>query len=221
VVVRMRQEFVDPGEDATQPDNGRASSPLDDQASAAAGGVAVAGRHFVRSIAYHESGHTISALVLGLPVAGVSVRFRDGHHGEVWASDDHRNDAINMFDLVAELQALMPPPFASRELVAPDILHTHNQVISLLAGIEGELLFVGESLPRTGHDAEQARTLATLVCHSSRSIESYLEFCRVEARNLLVQYRELVNTLADALVERQELDGAEIQRIIRLSTNTD
>ena len=126
------------------------------------------------------------------------------------------NDAPDdMLDLVKRLLPLMPSPFASRDPVAIDILNVHHQVISLVAGIEGELLFVGESLPCTGHDIEQARMLAKLVCRSPRSIDAYIEFCQVEARNLLVQHRELVNTLADRLIERRELDGAEIQGVIR------
>ena len=76
-------------------------------------------------------------------------------------------------------------------------------------------MFIGDALPHTEHDTEKARALATLVVRSPRSIEAYLDFCRVEARGLLIERRKLVVAIAIALIKRETLSSAEIDEIIK------
>jgi hypothetical protein len=43
----------------------------------------------------------------------------------------------------------------------------------LLAGIEAERLIIGETLPNTRHDLEEAAAIARLLCRSPASINAY------------------------------------------------
>jgi hypothetical protein len=163
-------------------------------------------------LAVHEAGHGVASRVCGLPVAGITILFENGHHGAVWADDDHRNDAPGeTSDPVAALHGLMPKAFDSRDAVAIDLLRVADQIVGLVAGREAELQLIGRTLERTEHDIEQARCLATLLCRSPRSVDAYIEFARCEARALLCDHRTAVIALADALLLHRTLDDAEIK----------
>ncbi len=184
--------------------------------STAAGDRLTGRRHFMRSVAYHESGHAVVSRVCNLAVAGVTILFDGRSQGAVWADDAHRFDPPSETDrLIAALRGLMPKPFESRDGVASDLLRTSDQIVSLLAGPEAGRLFLGSALPGTEHDDTEARAFAALVCRSSSSVDSFIEFCRCEARALLLDHRGAVTALAEALIEHQTLTGAQVDAIIR------
>jgi hypothetical protein len=88
-------------------------------------------RRFLRSVAHHKSGHALVDLICGRPVAGATVNYEGGHFGRVWADNDHRgDDSGEIFDLIAQLARLMPPPFASRDDAAIEIIGSHDQIVA-------------------------------------------------------------------------------------------
>ena len=149
-----------------------------------------------------------------MPVAGVTVEITaSGHYGETWSSDG--DDVIDTLQLVDQLSTLMPAPGEDRADIATELQRAGDLVVSLVAGIEAEKLFTTEPLPNTEHDFEEARAIAALICRSPRSVDAYLDFCRVEARALLVEHRNIVLAISDALLKHRTLDGAMIDETIR------
>jgi len=74
---------------------------------------------------------------------------------------------------------------------------------------------IGETMAGTGHDLEEARTIGSLLCRSLGSVDSYMEFARIEAAGLIADNARAVRAVAAALVEYRTLTGGEISRIIR------
>jgi hypothetical protein len=177
------------------------------------------GRRFARNIAIHEAAHAVTSRLLGLPIAGCTINFIDGHHGLTWASDAAlQPDAESVSDLVDQLSPLMPRSGEDRSTLALELQRAGDLVISLLAGIEAERLFTVAPLANTEHDEDEARAIASLICRSPRSIDSYLDFCRAEAVALLTDNRNIVMALADELIRYRTLDGEQIDEIIRAAT---
>jgi hypothetical protein len=168
---------------------------------------------FDRRVAVHESGHAVSSHLLGLPVAGATIEFIDGHHGLTWATDGPLQAGETVDAICRQLTPLMSA-IGDRADIATELLQAADQVISLLAGVEAERLFCAELMPNTEHDEIDARQIAALICRSERAVDTYLDFCRIEARALLTGHRDAVLAIADALVEHHTLNGAAIDAII-------
>jgi hypothetical protein len=64
-------------------------------------------RSFYHNVAIHEAGHCLG-LLLGLPVAGSTIEYCDGHFGATWSDDSGRRpDGGTVADLCAALTPLM------------------------------------------------------------------------------------------------------------------
>jgi hypothetical protein len=75
-------------------------------------------------------------------------------------------------------------------------------------------LFIGEVLPNTDHDLLDAKSIAALICGRRR--RSALTSSSPDAKPaLLADHADIVQRLADVLVERCTLDGREIDTLIR------
>jgi hypothetical protein len=171
---------------------------------------------FDRQISVHEAGHTVASRLLNLPLAGSTIELINGHHGSTWASDAAlQPGAESVADLVGQLSTLMPCIGEDRDGIAVELQRSGDQVIALLAGVEAEKLFTTEPLPGTGHDLEEARAIAGLICRSPRSVDAYIGFCRCEATALLLDHRDVVIAVADELIKYRTLDGSEIDDVIR------
>ena len=170
---------------------------------------------FYRNIAIHEAGHAVVSRLLGLPVAGCTINYINGRHGLVWsdAADDLQPGAATVYDLVGALTPLMSST-GPRDDIAVELQRAGDQVISLLAGVEAEKLFTTAPLPGTGHDLEEAKAIAGLVCRSPRSVGAFLAYARSEAIALIADHRDVALEVVDALLERSTLTGAEIDRIL-------
>jgi ATP-dependent Zn protease len=53
-----------------------------------------------------------------------------------------------------------------------------------------------------------------VICHAESSRAAFIEHCFQEATFLIEKYRSVVLAVAEALMDRQTIDGAEIDRII-------
>jgi hypothetical protein len=149
-------------------------------------------KQFDRNVAIHESGHATVSRLLGLDVIGCTINFINGHHGLTWGSNDTGGGSPTVADLCAAFTPLMPSVGASRADIADELERASCQVISSLAGPLAEKLFTAGPLPGSEHDFAEAFLIAGLVCRSPRSIDSFLEFARTEARALLLDRRDAV-----------------------------
>jgi hypothetical protein len=180
----------------------------------AAGAILLRAGRFIDHIAAHEAGHTAVSRLLGLPIAGCTINFVDGHHGLTWSAEgDAGRESVA--DLCNALSPMMPPLFDDRADIAKELLQAHHQVVSLLAGPLSEEIFLGSRLAGSEHDDLEAADIGRLICRSASALPAYLDCARAEASGLLRDNRAVVGALAHALVERRALNGCEIDLIIR------
>ncbi|MFY9954026.1 hypothetical protein [Bradyrhizobium sp.] len=108
----------------------------------------------------------------------------------------------------------MPGPGEKRDNVADVFMHVHNCVVELCAGSVAEALFLpGEPTPAYT-DIAQERALASLICSSPESVESFVGFCMAEAAALLRPREHIVRALTDELRNRRTMTGTEIDEVI-------
>jgi hypothetical protein len=170
---------------------------------------------FDRRLAIHEAAHATVSRLLGLSVSGSTIEFIDGHHGLTWASEAAlQPGAETVESICAALTPLMPCIGEDRTDIAVELERASCQVIALLAGPLAETLFTAEPLPGTGHDLAEARSLASLIVRSPRSINSYLAYAQAEARALLVDNRDVVLAISDALLKHRTIYAEQIDVII-------
>ncbi|MDH2404192.1 hypothetical protein QCM77_30190 [Bradyrhizobium sp. SSUT18] len=110
---------------------------------------------------------------------------------------------------------MMPEPGENVSAVSDVFGNVYSHCIELAAGRAAEgMLLGGHDSRSAADDLRQARELALLICKSDEAITSFLTYCDVAARDLLMPYGDLVMVLSIVLRIRRTLDGAEIDRII-------
>jgi hypothetical protein len=75
------------------------------------------------------------------------------------------------------------------------------------------LFLPGEPTPAYS-DMAQERALASLICSSPESVESFVGFCMAEAAALLRPREHIVRALTDELRNRRTMTGTEIDETI-------
>jgi hypothetical protein len=65
--------------------------------------------------------------------------------------------------------------------------------------------------------AARSRALASLICSSESAIDAYLAFALAEAKALVIQHRDAVLAVANALMVHRTLDAVEIHKIVALA----
>jgi len=53
-----------------------------------------------------------------------------------------------------------------------------------------------------------------LSAYSPHAVDSFLDYCRAEARGLIEDYRDVASAIADGLFEHDTLTGIQVQKII-------
>jgi hypothetical protein len=171
-------------------------------------------------VAIHEGSHCVSGLVLfgADSLGGATIVPSASFGGLCWGP---RNSAAlgstEDFpdDLCDQMRALMPadgePILNGSEIHA----HVRGRVVDLLSGSEGERLLCPDGPPWSADsDLAQARSLASIVCSSTETLELYLNFCRAEAAALVAKHRESIQAVAAALIEHRTLSGDEIVAVV-------
>jgi hypothetical protein len=201
------------------PDAATAASDLD---SVSGGRAHLAGRsdQLVRRIATHESGHCLVARALGSVVELVTIVPEAGFEGlcrrhcaataaslQLRASS---SEAINILEVAARLSS--PEIGEARVKISEGVVRAETLIIELVAGTIGEMVAMPDLEPLSAeHDLIEARALAGVV---SFAAESLLEFCKAEARAILVGNIDVHEALADQLAEYGELSGDQVDEII-------
>lgn len=172
-------------------------------------------------IAVHESGHAVTARLLGKPLGGATINpDPNGKYGGlVWGprhsvafgNDDDEHDVP---ELCAKLGELMPQDGEARGDAADIYLHVLDRCVELAGAAAAErMLLPGEPVPSVS-DVEQAVGLATLICKSAEAVELFLTFCEQRAHDLLYPHGPIIMALSIVLKIRRTLTGAEIDEVI-------
>src|ERR1017187_4101410 len=156
----------------------------------------------LRNTAFHESGHAVSACMLGVPFISVSIRPNQerGSLGSVmlqerpeWAVQDteeyDQDLARTWFEKMGQIS---------------------------LAGWIAEARRAGRRPARYSHlnDNEQTSNYAMDLCGSDEECEAWMKLLFIRARNQLGNFWPGVEALAEELLKRETITYAEAQQII-------
>ena len=169
-------------------------------------------------ISLHESSHAvIGRWLTGEAIGGVTVVASSTFGGLCWGPHyAHRAKFSEgeVPELCSQIAALMPAPGESRAHVADIFLHCFNRVTELVAGTQGEMLFLDGEPWFAADDERQAIAYASMVTSSPASAAAFISACRVEATTLLTASAHIVRAVAAELQIARTMNGAEVDRCI-------
>jgi hypothetical protein len=171
-----------------------------------------------RRIANHEAGHVVAGRALGQLIGGSTIEPGENYSGATWGPNSDPSSFFTSEETIATcatLSTLMPAFGEPRDEVAVELVQTHARVIELLSGTEAERqLFTTASPLEAPHDIAEARAHAALICCTPAAVETFLAYAKIEAAELIRTHCDLVEAIADALIEHHTLDTAQIDTII-------
>jgi hypothetical protein len=173
-------------------------------------------------VVYHEVSHVAVGRRFS-PLGGCTCEPGPGYSGLVWGPSYVRRSKFSdqeVPDLCSQISVLMPGPGESRADVADIYLHTFERCTELVAGTEGERLFLPGEPWFAVDDERQAIAYAGLICSSQASVAAFVDACRVEARELLIASSFIVHALAAELQVKRTMDGAAIDSCIARAVST-
>jgi hypothetical protein len=168
-------------------------------------------------VAVHEAGHAVCARLLGNPVRGVTVQPTKAYEGLCWGTEHKeafaggRGDASDVRTALADV---MPKAGEQINSVADVFASVYSHCIELMAGCGAEAMLLGEHSAGSTDDFRQARELALLFCKSEGAAETFVQHCKVAARDMLTPYGDVVIALSVVLRIKRTLDGPQIDEII-------
>lgn len=151
----------------------------------------------IASTAYHEAGHAVAAVVLGVPIVTVTIVPSAGAHGHMqmparWIADVHGYRV------------------PSRDLV-------ERYVVKALAGVTAQRKAYPRSV-RSHHgrsDGESAFSVAVLVMpDSERVIQAFIDYCQARAEQLVEEYWASVTEVAQELVTRKTIGRNDVRAVV-------
>jgi hypothetical protein len=146
----------------------------------------------LRRTAYHEAGHTIASLELGVPIKHVTIVPDASTWGHL----------LHLPPRITNRQLYSLPPFVRDRL--------ERRIVVSLAGREGERLVTGRYDHRgAAGDYQFALNLVTQLVGSSEEATAYFRWLEVRARQLIraEHRRPQIDALAAALLEHHEIDS--------------
>ena len=169
-------------------------------------------------IAMHEiGGHALVCRLLGNEIGGVTCDPGADFAGLMWGPAHDRNAKFQSQDaasICAIIEPTMPAPGELRAAAADVYLQVHTRVIEMVAGSVAEAMFLpGEPWPAES-DRSQERALASLICSSPESIETFIGFCRAEATALLRPREYIARALTKELLSRRTMTGTQVDEAI-------
>jgi ATP-dependent Zn protease len=154
--------------------------------------------------AYHEAGHAVAALALGLSVNTISiVPDPDGECAGFVLSPGvlgyETSSSREQKEIARRCIVRLYAGMEAQRLVDPDPADYHDEDDEDNAFDLAREYALG---PRGGHVGDDRH-------------RDYLERLRVKARRLIHRHRAAVDRLAEELLAHKELSGAEVERIVR------
>jgi hypothetical protein len=169
-------------------------------------------------VCFHEASHAAVHRLSGSLLGGMTCVAGEGFSGRVWGPEFESRFASggeSAPSLCAKIARLMPKPGEPRGDAADVYEHAFTRVTELVAGAEGERLFLPGEPPWFADDDErQALAFACLITSSPPATVALVDACRVEARELLRRHEYVVRALAAQLRRERTMDGAAIDLCI-------
>jgi hypothetical protein len=169
-------------------------------------------------IALHEASHATTGRLLGQPLGGVTCDAdpASGYSGRCWgpAYESRFATGDDAPSLCAKIARLMPKPGMPRGEAADVYALVFTRITELVAGTEGETLFLSGDPWLAADDERQALAFALLITSSPAAAVALVDACRVEAAALLRSHEHIVRALADQLQRERTMDGAAIDQCI-------
>jgi hypothetical protein len=145
-------------------------------------------------LAFHEAGHAVMATLLRRPIHRASIRAAHGLTGYV----DYKHASSAIGEIREE----------HRPIIEADAL-------ILLAGRAAECeRTLGSPLSHASLDKQNARTLLAALEDSEEVVTNWMRYLLVRAQSMLQAQWPLVHAVAHALLRDEELDGADVLRVI-------
>jgi hypothetical protein len=118
-------------------------------------------------------------------------------------------------DICTRLEKLTPEIGARRVEDAEGHIRCQVNCIELLGGSAAERI-LHPDLPvlPAEHDLVEARAFAAVACATPRAVDALLEYASVEAEALIRENLDIVRALVDAILERGNLTGDEVDTTI-------
>jgi len=154
--------------------------------------------------AYHEAGHAVAALLLGLPLEEVSI------------STDAEHELVGGTHCRPRLAHLDPDTHWGR-VTPEDAGQLRAAIMVSCAGPLAEARCTGRFTWRCGEgDRETAMEYARYVRHDPAAFQAYLDALFRQTTELIYapQTWPLVEAVARALLERGRLDGPQARRLV-------
>jgi hypothetical protein len=178
-----------------------------------------------RRIATHEAGHAFVGRCMGTVLHSVSIIPGDGFEGRCRSTayraafyEKPEGPTVEIVDLCERAQRLMPELGVNRVESAEFFQRSTVLAIELAAGTVAEtILHPNETPLPTSHDQIEATAFASLAVASARAVPAFLAYCKAEAAALITDHLGAARAIADALVERGELSGIQVDEIITVA----
>ena len=179
----------------------------------------------LRHLSHHEASHALVARALGRPVAGVTIVPTSTNEGLCWFSDgveppaSLEQDNAQMLDFVGECVSLvLTKPRIGEKRKRVEATHAYRvqqQCVELLAGKVAELVMWPNEEPFGAHHDQIVASALALTVVASEVVEAYLAFCAKEAEAIIRANVDVLQAIADALLERGTLTGKQLDKVIR------
>jgi hypothetical protein len=159
-------------------------------------------------IAAHEGGHVIVHLILGDEVCGVTI-VPDGEcAGRTWGPQGAHAAALWNADTITD------HAISGDSDVGGIFSIVQKAVIGLMGGCAAEMVLLDGPPKYIGSDVPSANRLAGFVCRNMASVAAFIEHGYQEAQALVEEHKAVVQAIAQALIDKRTLDGAEIDAVI-------
>jgi cell division protease FtsH len=190
-----------------------------------------------RRTAYHESGHALCALFQkgAMPLVKVSIIPRGMAGGVTWSQPDEDRLDISQSELMAELVMTMGGRAADRLIygeansgASQDLkmaTRRARQMVTQFGMSEklGPIAFrTGEEHTFLGKDIYEAREFSDRTAHLiDEEVQRLLRDADQRAYDLIAEHREELEKLVDALIENEEMDREEVEKLLGISSTVD